>query len=45
MQRFADPTVLDQQDSSAGHLYLLSAADPAPAPAPCAVNPIVGGNK
>jgi hypothetical protein len=37
-------TVLDPQFSSVGHIYLLSAADPPPAPAPgCPVNPMLGG--
>lgn len=39
-------TVLDPQYSSVGHIYLLSAADPPPAPAMgCPVNPVVGGNR
>lgn len=37
-------TVLNPQYSSVGHIYLLSAADPPPAPATnCPVNPTLGG--
>jgi hypothetical protein len=38
-------TVLDPVYSSAGHVYLFSAADPPAAPVMCPVNPIVGANK
>ncbi len=39
-------TVLDPQFSSVGHIYLFSAADPAPAPnTSCPVNPTVGAKK
>jgi cytochrome c553 len=39
-------TVLDPQYSSVGHIYLLSAADPPPAPAMnCPVNPTLGNSR
>lgn len=45
-QRRYAGTVLDPQFSSAGHVYLFSAADPPPAPnSNCPVNPAVGANR